>query len=187
MQPSASTAVLQAALFAAERHSRQRRKDSDASPYINHPLSVAEVLARHGIEDVVALQAALLHDTIEDTDTSPAELEARFGPEVVSVVLEVSDDKSLDKAERKRLQVEHAKRLSDRAKLIKLGDKICNVLDVAGNPPADWPLERRIEYLDWTEAVVEGCRGVHPRLEAYYDTALAAARAGVQKAPRSAP
>ena len=176
MRASATSALLEAALFAAERHSLQRRKDVEASPYINHPLAVAEVLARHGVDDLVALQAALLHDTIEDTETTPAELEERFGPEVLSVVLEVSDDKSLEKAERKRLQIEHAERLSDRAKLVKLGDKICNVLDVGGNPPADWSIERRAEYLEWTEAVVGGCRGVNPALEAYYDEVLAGAR-----------
>jgi GTP diphosphokinase / guanosine-3',5'-bis(diphosphate) 3'-diphosphatase len=175
-QTTSVASILDAALFAADRHSTQRRKDADASPYINHPLAVAEVLARHGVDDVVALQAALLHDTIEDTETTPEELEDRFGPEVTGVVLEVSDDKSLDKAERKRLQIEHSRNLSNRAKLVKLGDKICNVIDVASNPPANWSLERRLEYLDWTAAVVEGCRGVSPPLEAHYDATLAAAR-----------
>jgi (p)ppGpp synthase/HD superfamily hydrolase len=185
MTPESSVAsILEAARFAAERHSTQRRKDEEASPYINHPLAVAEVLARYGVTDVVALQAALLHDTIEDTETTADELEERFGPEVASVVLEVSDDKSLAKAERKRLQIVNAKDLSVRAKLMKLGDKICNVTDVASNPPTGWTLERRIEYLDWTEAVVEGCRGVHPELEAHYDAVLAAARETLEKAER---
>lgn len=177
--PGSTTALLRAALFAAERHSGQRRKDSDASPYINHPLAVAEVLARHGVDDVVVLQAALLHDTIEDTETTAEELEELFGPQVRAVVQEVTDDKSLAKEERKRLQVEHASRLSERAKLVKLGDKICNALDVGGNPPATWSRERRVEYLGWTEAVVSGCRGVHAALEARYDDVLAWARAEV--------
>jgi len=176
--------LLRAALFAAERHSTQRRKDEAASPYINHPLAVAEVMARHGVSDPVALQAALLHDTIEDTEATAADLEREFGPEVVGVVLEVSDDKSLPKEERKRLQVEHAPKLSERAKLVKLGDKICNVVDVASNPPAGWSVERRTEYLDWTEAVVEGCRGVNPGLEAHYDLVLEKARAAVRPAGR---
>ena len=169
-------AILKAALFAADRHRNQRRKDADSSPYINHPLAVAEVLARHGAHDLVTLQAALLHDTIEDTKTRPDELEQVFGAGVLSVVLEVTDDKQLGKAERKQLQIERAAQLSDRAKLVKLGDKTCNVNDVATSPPADWPLERRIKYLDWTEQVVRGCRGVHEGLEDAYDAALARAR-----------
>ena len=169
-------ALLGAARFAAERHSDQRRKDIKSSPYINHVLSVAEVLTHHGIEDIITLQAALLHDTIEDTETSPDELDDLFGSEVLSVVLEVTDDKSLDKVERKRIQIEKSPHLSDRAKLVKLGDMISNVTDVGANPPADWSQERRIEYLDWTEQVVNGCRGVHEWLEEHYDMALDDAR-----------
>jgi len=173
---SAVARLLRAARFAAEKHRMQRRKDPDASPYINHPLNVAEVLSRHGVEDVVTLCAAVLHDTVEDTETSAEELEDRFGDEVTAVVLEVTDDKSLAKARREDLQVEHARSLSDRAKLVKRGDKICNVLDVGQRPPPDWDRRRRMEYLDWTERVVAGCRGVNPRLEARYDDVLAAER-----------
>ena len=180
MTDPTSADLLRAALFAAEKHRTQRRKDEAASPYINHPLAVAEIMARHGVSDPVALQAALLHDTIEDTEATADEVARLFGKEVADVVVEVSDDKSLPKEERKRLQVEHAPRLSVRAKLVKLGDKVCNVVDVASNPPAGWSVERRTEYLDWTEAVVEGCRGVNPGLEAHYDQVLEEARAAVR-------
>src|SRR6202043_2940771 len=123
-----SSAILAALNFAAQKHSRQRRKDSEASPYINHPIAVAEVLSRiGGISDLPTLQAAILHDTIEDTDTSAPELEHTFGQEVCFFVQELTDDKRLPKEERKRLQVEHALNLSRPAKLIKIGDKICNV------------------------------------------------------------
>ena len=172
--------VLSAALFAAAKHRDQRRKDAAASPYINHPLAVAEVLARHGVSDTVVLQAALLHDTIEDTETTAEELGERFGPSVRDVVLEVTDDKRLPKAERKRRQVEKAGTISDSAKLVKIGDKICNVIDVASSPPADWPDSRRLEYLDWTELVVEGCRGVHAPLEEHYDRILEKARLSIR-------
>ncbi|HSW29593.1 MAG TPA: HD domain-containing protein [Longimicrobiales bacterium] len=168
--------VLRAALFAAEKHRAGKRKDADASPYINHPLQVAAVLAEHGVTDPVTLRAALLHDTLEDTATTPAQLEEAFGQEVTRVVLEMTDDSELPKAERKRLQVEHSSELSERAKLVKLGDKICNVTDVGWNPPRDWSLSRRVEYLDWTASVVEGCRGTHAALEDRYDRVLAAAR-----------
>ena len=164
--------LLSAASFAAHRHRKQTRKGEDKTPYINHLLAVAKVLASNGVDDLITLQAALLHDTIEDTETRPAELDSAFGAKVRSVVLEVTDDKQLDKAERKRLQIAKSAQLSDRAKIVKLGDLIDNTTDVAFNPPVDWPLERRRKYVAWTEKVVRGCRGVHERLEEHYDTAL---------------
>jgi (p)ppGpp synthase/HD superfamily hydrolase len=165
--------ILKAVHFAANKHRDQRRKDIKASPYINHPIEVAELLARvGGITDPVVLQGAVLHDTIEDTQTTSEELEAAFGSEVRRVVEEVTDDKSLEKAERKRLQIEHAPHLSEHAKQIKIADKISNVLGVTQSPPADWSLERRKEYLDWTERVVAGCRGCNKSLEDFYDKVL---------------
>ena len=162
--------VLQAAAFAAERHRDQRRKGKDASPYINHPLALAHLLARDGGErDATLLMAALLHDTVEDTGTTFAEIERLFGADVASIVREVTDDKSLPKAERKRLQVEHAAHISRAAKLVKLADKICNLRDLSTSPPADWTRQRLREYFDWAKAVIDPMRGVHPRLEALFD------------------
>ena len=101
--------LMQATLFAAEKHRGQRRKDVGETPYINHPIMVVNLLANVGrIFDIETLQAGMLHDTIEDTDTTADELEEHFGFEVRSLVLEVTDDKRLEKPERKRLQVEHA-------------------------------------------------------------------------------
>jgi GTP diphosphokinase / guanosine-3',5'-bis(diphosphate) 3'-diphosphatase len=165
--------------FAAAKHRDQRRKDRAASPYINHPIALAETLARMGVADPVVLQAAILHDTIEDTETTPDEIEEHFGAEVRAVVEEVTDDKALPKATRKQLQLEHAASLSDRAKLVKLADKICNVLDVTYSPPPDWDQERRRQYLDWAAGVVEKCRGVHPALEEYFGTVLAEGRSAL--------
>ncbi len=167
--------VLRAAAFAAHKHRNQRRKDAGASPYINHPLALAAVLAHEGgVDDPVTLAAALLHDTVEDTETTAQELASAFGAEVAAVVMEVTDDKTLPKPERKRLQVEHAATMSDRAQLVKLADKICNLRDVAASPPADWPLERRQAYFDWAKQVVDRLRGVHPGLEAVFDATFAA-------------
>ena len=166
--------VLRASAFAAHKHRNQRRKDVDASPYINHPLTLANVLANEGgVADAVTLCGALLHDTVEDTDTTAEELHREFGSEICGVVLEVTDDRTLAKADRKRLQIEHAAVISDRAKLVKLADKISNLRDVAPSPPAGWPLERRREYFDWAKAVVDRLRGVHPGLEAAFDHAYA--------------
>ena len=161
--------ILSAAIFAAERHRDQRRKGKDASPYINHPLALASLLAGRGEHDAALLMAALLHDTVEDTATSFEDLERAFGHEVADLVREVTDDKRLAKAERKRLQIEHAAQLSRRAKLVKLADKICNLRDMSVSPPTGWSLERRREYFDWAKAVVDRMRGVHSQLEALFD------------------
>lgn len=162
--------VLRASAFAATKHRDQRRKDQQASPYINHPIALASVLKHEGdVDDPVVLAAALLHDTIEDTATTPEEIEALFGKEVLSVVLEVTDDKSLPKAERKRLQVEHATILSHEAKLVKLADKICNLRDILASPPSDWSDERKSEYFFWAKRVVDGLRGTNEKLEILFD------------------
>jgi guanosine-3',5'-bis(diphosphate) 3'-pyrophosphohydrolase len=166
--------LLKAISFAANKHSSQRRKDSDASPYINHPIAVATVLASEGnVSEEILLIAAVLHDTVEDTETTFENLEEAFGIEVANVVREVTDDKSLPKATRKELQIEHARHASSRAKQIKIADKICNIRDILNSPPADWSVERRREYLEWTQKVVNGCRGVNPILDEAYDKALA--------------
>jgi guanosine-3',5'-bis(diphosphate) 3'-pyrophosphohydrolase len=163
-------AIVKAAQFAAEKHKNQRRKDIDASPYINHPLALASVLAvEGGVENPDVICAAMLHDTIEDTDTTAMELEAIFGDKVTSIVLEVTDDKSLDKAVRKEEQVRHAPLISPEAKLVKLADKICNLRDILASPPADWTEERKKAYFDWAARVVAGVRGIHPGLEATFD------------------
>ena len=160
------TLILKAAHFSAQKHSRQRRKDEDASPYINHPISVALAIAQIGrVNDPEILAAALLHDTLEDTKTAPEELEAEFGKKVCEYVLDVTDDKTLPKDERKRRQIEHAKKISKGAALIKLGDKISNVTDVLDNPPVGWDINRRKEYLDWAEKVIENCPKVNERME----------------------
>ena len=167
--------VFQALAFAAHKHRDQRRKDEDASPYINHPIALADILVNEGgVTDHVALCAAILHDTIEDTETTYEELVVAFGREIADVVAEVTDDKSLDKAERKLLQIEHAANASPRAKLVKLADKTCNLRDLATTPPADWSDERRREYFDWAKKVVAGVRGTNAALETAFDTAASA-------------
>lgn len=167
--------LLKAIDFAARKHRDQRRKDEAASPYINHPVALANVIANEGgVEDERVLIAAVLHDTLEDTDTSEQELTREFGKDIADLVLEVTDDRSLPKAERKRLQVEHAGSISRRAKLVKLADKICNLRDIASAPPADWSVERKQEYFDWAKSVVDALRGVHPALEHVFDEAYKA-------------
>jgi guanosine-3',5'-bis(diphosphate) 3'-pyrophosphohydrolase len=162
--------LLKALTFAAHKHKDQRRKDPEASPYINHPIALANILCNEGhITDVEVICGALLHDTVEDTETSEEELEKEFGRAISAIVMEVTDDKTLSGPERKRLQIEHAAHASDKAKLVKLADKIANLRDLASNPPSHWPLERQQRYFDWAKAVIEQVRGVHPTLETVFD------------------
>lgn len=164
--------ILDAASFAADKHRLQRRKDAEASPYINHPLALADILAREGgVEDAIVIAAALLHDTVEDTETSIEELEARFGRRIASLVAEVTDDKSLSKGERKLLQITKSASKSTGAKLVKLADKIANLRDLTSTPPAGWSDERRMQYFEWAKQVVEALRGTNAMLEASFDEA----------------
>ncbi|MFZ2444718.1 MAG: HD domain-containing protein [Syntrophobacteraceae bacterium] len=163
--------------FCAEKHRTQRRKDAARTPYLNHPIEVAEILWRvGGVREITVLAAALLHDVIEDTEAVPEEVSALFGGEILSLVLEVSDDKSLPAARRKELQVLHAPALSLGAKLIKIADKICNVRDITRSPPPDWPFERRMGYLDWAERVVSGLGAFNAELEDHFHKHLAEGR-----------
>lgn len=163
-------AILLAAQFAAEKHSGQRRKGALAEPYINHLLEVAQLVSKALEEpDTDLVIAALLHDTVEDTDTTPEELAERFGPDVANLVMECTDDKSLPKAERKRLQIEHAPTRSVRAQVIKLADKISNMRSILVSPPADWSFERRREYFLWAEQVVNGLSRPNAMLKAEFE------------------
>jgi guanosine-3',5'-bis(diphosphate) 3'-pyrophosphohydrolase len=162
--------ILKAAEFAARKHRDQRRKDPSASPYINHPIALAEILSGDGgVRSADVLAAALLHDTLEDTETTSAELRAAFGPKITRIVEEVTDDKRLPKQERKELQVLHAARISKSAKLVKLADKIANLSDIISSPPAGWSLRRKREYFEWAKRVIDQVRGTNARLERRFD------------------
>ena len=165
MNTSEHLQLLKAISFAAEKHRQQTRKDGMGTPYINHPVSVALTLADAGEHELHLLVAAVLHDTIEDTDTSEAEIREQFGEQVLAIVLEVTDDKSLPKEERKRLQVIKASQKSSAAKKLKLADKICNVHDIIYRPPHNWTVHRKLEYLTWAEQVLEGLHGANAVLE----------------------
>ncbi len=175
--------VVDAIAFAAHAHRAQRRKDKELTPYINHPVALVHILAvEAGIEDADVLCAAALHDYLEDCCGAEGQptleegrdlLHERFGLQVLAYVEAVSDDKSLPKAERKRLQLEHAAHAPRGARLIKLADKSANLRDIIEFPPADWPTFRRREYFDWAARVIAQLRGTHPRLEAIFDAAHA--------------
>lgn len=165
-----SILLTKAAHFAAVKHTDQRRKGDRQEPYFNHLSDVALILATHtNGTDPILVAAGLLHDTLEDTETDYEELAAEFGADVAQIVQEVTDDRSLPKDERKRLQVENAHKKSDRAKMIKIADKISNLKSILHSPPADWTSERKQTYVTWASKVVSGCRGVCSSLDAEFD------------------
>lgn len=181
-------AVLRACTFAASAHSRNRRKGAAQEPYIEHLLEVTQILSDcGGAEDVILLQAAMLHDTLEDTRVTATELVEAFGRIVADIVGEMSDDASLSKDERKRLQVEEACRLSTRARQIKVADKISNLRGLIVSPPAHWEHGRKVEYFHWAKAVIDGCRGANPSLDALFDQTFADGLAALEAQRRLAP
>ncbi len=177
---NATRLLARAYRFAAERHARQRRKGDASEPYVNHLAEVADLVAEATVgRDPNLVAAAVLHDTIEDTETTYEELAHGFGGDVAELVAEATDDQSLPTAERKRLQVLHAPSLSPRAKLLKLADKTSNLRAMAESPPSDWPVQRRRDYIEWGRSVVAGLRGADPWLEARFDEAADAAEAAL--------
>jgi guanosine-3',5'-bis(diphosphate) 3'-pyrophosphohydrolase len=173
-----SEKILEAAIFAAERHQGQVRKDQRRSPYVTHPLTVAKTLVEiGGVRDTPTLVAAILHDTIEDTPTTKNDLRERFGEAVLGIIMEVTDDKRLPKMERKRLQVVHAPALSLPARLVKFGDKLVNCRDILHSPPKGWDLTRRREYIQWAADVLAQVRGTNAPLEDAFTAMLAEAEA----------
>lgn len=172
--PGTTDLVLRAVAFAAHKHRDQRRKDKEASPYINHPIELAHVLWDEGeVRDPLVIAAALLHDTLEDTETSWQELRGEFGEAIADIVLEVTDTQWIRKEVRKRLQVARARHSSEQARLVKLADKICNVRDLGTRAPEGWSLERKRQYFDWAREVVDRLRGTHAELERRFDEVYA--------------
>jgi (p)ppGpp synthase/HD superfamily hydrolase len=175
--------VLRAADAAARWHVNQRRKGDAQEPYVTHLIEVARLVAEATAgADHNLIVAALLHDTIEDQGVTREEIAAQFNDDVAGLVVEVTDDKKLPKAERKRLQIKHAPKLTARAKMLKLADKISNLRSLTTSPPADWPMQRRIEYVIWTTEVVQGLRGASGLLEQEFDRAAADAERTIPQA-----
>jgi GTP diphosphokinase / guanosine-3',5'-bis(diphosphate) 3'-diphosphatase len=166
--------ILAAAHFAAQRHATQKRKGEAGEPYINHLIEVAELVAcSSNVLDTNLVMAAFLHDTVEDTGVTPQELERRFGDDVASLVMEVTDDKSLPKEMRKELQVKNAHKKSPRAQTLKLADKISNLRSLLSSPPANWTQERKRQYFEWARDVISGLTSPNPSLKAEFDRTYA--------------
>lgn len=169
--------VARAADFAARQHAGQRRKGASKEPYINHLAEVAMLLAEATDGRNAALVAAgWLHDTVEDTGASREDIETLFGADVAALVLEVTDDKRLPKAERKRLQIVNAPDKSAGAKQLKMADKISNLRSLMLSPPDHWERERLLDYVEWSSKVADGCRGVNDMLDRLFDETISRAR-----------
>ena len=163
---------IEATLFAIKKHQFQKRKGTQL-PYIVHPVGVANTLAQAGVTDIDILIAAVLHDTVEDTNTTFDEIEKLFGENVVKYVREATDDKSKSKVERKKLQVEHSKTISVGGKLIKYADKICNMRDICeDNPCVFKPLLNAKGYMTWGVEVCKAFRGINEKLDKMFDEIL---------------
>jgi (p)ppGpp synthase/HD superfamily hydrolase len=172
--------VSSAAAFAARRHVGQTRKGVAREPFLNHLAEVAWLLAATAeASDPELVAAGWLHDTIEDTKTSAEELADTFSERVASIVLECTDDKSLPKAERKRLQVIETPHKSEAAKRVKIADKTSNLRDIASSPPDGWPIERCFAYVDWAVEVAASCRGLAAGLDEAFDQAVTDARRAI--------
>ena len=169
--------VSEAADFAARRHSGQQRKGRGSEPYVNHLAEVANLLsiAADGT-DAELVAAGWLHDTIEDTATTREELAQEFGERVTALVVEVTDDMTLPKQERRQKQIVDAPRKSPGAKLIKIADKISNIRARILPQPSQEERDDLIDYVGWAEKVVAGCRGVNAVLDRMFDEAVTLAR-----------
>lgn len=166
------SSLMSAIVFSARKHKNQRRKGSGNIPYVNHPLEVANLIAQTvGATNIALLAAAVLHDTLEDTRTTPDEIDQQFGKEVMVLVLEVSDDMSQPKFIRKSKQIETAGSLSDEAKIIRIADKTCNILDML-KTKYHWGNSQKREYMRWAKDVVKNCEGVNKKLEGEFENAL---------------
>lgn len=168
--PNEIQLLVRAIAFASEKHKAQKRKDISKTPYINHPIDLLEVLACEGnVTDIPTLCAAALHDTIEDTQTTAEELKSIFGDKITAIVLDLTDDKSLPKLERKEKQIEHAPHCLPEAKVVKIADKICNLRNILEMPPKNWVKEEKLTYFHWSSRVVNAIRGSHSVLEEVFD------------------
>lgn len=171
--------IVRACSYAAQMHAGQRRKGAAGEPYVNHVIDVADRVAQSAAADETLVIAALLHDVVEDTRGTAAEIAAMFGADVAALVLEVSDNKALPKAERKWQQEMTVAAKSDGAKRIKLADKASNLTALALSPPTHWDAARKADYVAWAMRVIEPCRGLDPLLEAGFDAAVLRAQAAL--------
>lgn len=139
--------VLEAVGFAAEGHNGQLRENPEKTPYIIHPIRVTEhLMTIANVHERDILVAALLHDTVEDTKITFADIQKSFGTTAEGYVRELTDNMSLPQEERMKLQIETAPKKSLAAAQIKLADKYDNLKSLQSNPPATWDQKKIDEY-----------------------------------------
>ncbi len=173
-----SELIIKAADLAARAHANQRRKGEGDIPYVNHCTAVARLVATVSNNEAT-LAAALLHDTVEDSDATLEQIADEFGPDVAAIVDAVTDADDitdLPLAERKAKQAEKMRTAPDGAKLVKIADQTSNLTDIVNIPPG-WSVEKRTAYLEGATQVVAACRGASETLEQKFDEAAARMRA----------
>jgi guanosine-3',5'-bis(diphosphate) 3'-pyrophosphohydrolase len=178
--------ILKATRFAAYKHRNQRRSDKSASPYLNHPIAVADALwSVGGIHDINTIASAILHDTVEHTKTSLEELEAEFGKPIASIVREVTDEKRLWKQARRGQGGRQVESISMSARQIIIAEKISNIETIINSPPANWSHDKLREYIAWMEEVITAFRGTDEKLEQHFDQLCIKARRQFERKRKS--
>jgi guanosine-3',5'-bis(diphosphate) 3'-pyrophosphohydrolase len=146
-------------------------------------IEVARLVAEDG-RGPQTVAAALLHDAVEDSAATVAQIGAEFGPEVAGIVAALTDApewEGLPAAERKARQAAHIAGAPDEARAVKIADQTSNVRDVA-RLPAGWAPGQAAAYIARTGPVVDVCRSAAPGLAAIYDAAVARSRAQLAEA-----
>ena len=157
--------LLQTLYFAAKAHKSQKRKGDGGVPYINHLIEVATLLSLEaGVTDIEVLQAAVLHDVLEDTPVTLDELNDVFGERVAGLIEAVTDDKSLSLEQRRQKQVDMISCASPEVKLIKLADHCSNIVCI----PDTWVANRVEQYKMWSFEVASKCFSISDRLAKIY-------------------
>lgn len=173
--------IADAVLFAADAHAGQIRTDK-GDPYFNHLAEVAAMCAALDPFDPVLVTGCYLHDTVEDTHVTEADLRARFGDALADLVLDVTDPPGLKGEARRQRQVTHTAASGPRVKRLKLADKTSNIEELIGLPPERFDAQANARYLDWARKVVDVCRGAAPELEARFDASAARLEAEIAAA-----
>ncbi|EFO18322.1 hypothetical protein LOAG_10172 [Loa loa] len=162
--------IIEAVDLAARRHRQQRRKDAAQTPYVNHPIGVAYILTSEGqITDTTTIIAAILHDIVEHTKTTDEEIRKMFGDEIADIVKECTMVRSMKREARMKSELEKASKLSHKAKLVQLADKLNNIRDIERGTPLGWTKQHVTEYIIFAKDLLSKIRGIHGPLESALD------------------
>lgn len=176
-RPIGGALIAEAAAYAIRLHTEQMRVGREPIPYAAHVAAVAALVARaEPTAKAETLAAAFLHDVVEDTEATDADLRGRFGDAVADLVAWLTDDPetaALPTEQRKAAQAAKIAAAPRPVKLVKLADQTDNIEGRLADAEL-WTAERQARYLAGCRRVVDSCRGAAPALEARFDAAAAA-------------